>query len=415
MRATLLAVILASAGCTAVRLSQIDSASFAPSGEEERVWREADDLDKQLGQSGALFADDELRAYCESVGQKLLPHLTTAAPGLRIYVLSSPFLNAFALPNGTVYLHTGILASMANEAQLATVLAHELTHYVERHAIEQQETAKKRRQAGEIAASILAVTLAGLAGRPDAVTDMMAAMSSATQSLVTLQVLGYSRELEAEADARGFDAIVAAGYDARQSTAIFDYLTEDLDETGVQEPYFFGSHPRLEERIANYRERLVDRERRGAVDSNPVVGEAEFMGRIAKTVRYNALLDVAIGKGQRAVRALERQIAYDDGVAETHFVLAEVYRRSSKDRDQYPEAAASYRRAIELDPKFALAHRELGLIYRANGERADAVRELRRYIELAGDDYDTRIIEGYVTELASTASGEPGVVRRQQP
>jgi predicted Zn-dependent protease len=235
------------------------------------MWREAQTLDQQMAESGALLADATLDAYCNSVAEKLLPGLTSAAPEVHVRVVASPFSNAFALPNGTLYVHTGMLAAMSNEAQLATVLGHELTHYVERHATEQQQTAQKKRRAGEVAATILAATVAGLAGTPDAATTVLSALNSAAQSVVTLQVLGYSRELESEADARGFDAMVAAGYDPGEAPAVFESLQRDLTEAGVQEPYFFGSHPRLVERVEGYRARLTALEAGGAKTSSGMV------------------------------------------------------------------------------------------------------------------------------------------------
>src|SRR6202023_3035874 len=77
----------------------------------------------------------DLEAYLNDVPQRLGPSEAFAAIPFRIRVVRNPYLNAFTLPNGRIYVHTGMLARMDNEAQLATLLAHEMTHATHRHAI----------------------------------------------------------------------------------------------------------------------------------------------------------------------------------------------------------------------------------------------------------------------------------------
>jgi predicted Zn-dependent protease len=99
--------------------------------EEHRLWHSAAELDEQLEKADYLYEDEALRAYIESVMQKLYPEYAGA---ITVRVVDSPDLNAFALPNGSIYINTGMLTRLENEAQLATVLAHEGVHFTNRHS-----------------------------------------------------------------------------------------------------------------------------------------------------------------------------------------------------------------------------------------------------------------------------------------
>ena len=74
--------------------------------------------------------------------------------------------------------------------------------------------------------------------------DLMAASS----------MYGYSRELEREADAEGFQRLQAAGYDVSQAPVTFEYLLVEVEALDIDEPYFFSTHPGLRERIDSFRE-----------------------------------------------------------------------------------------------------------------------------------------------------------------
>ena len=82
------------------------------------------------------YAELELEAYVNEVTQSLLPaEAKWQGLSLKVQVIQNPLLNAFVLPNGMMYVHTGLLARMDNEAQLAALLGHEITHVTHRHTI----------------------------------------------------------------------------------------------------------------------------------------------------------------------------------------------------------------------------------------------------------------------------------------
>src|SRR5271167_3340272 len=99
-----------------------------------KLLEEVSEFDRQLSKKGLVLKDPVVTAYVQSIGEKLLGD---QAPPERVEfkfrVLRDPMINAFALPNGSIYVNTGLLALLDNEGELASVLGHEITHVTNRH------------------------------------------------------------------------------------------------------------------------------------------------------------------------------------------------------------------------------------------------------------------------------------------
>ncbi|HZI47311.1 MAG TPA: M48 family metalloprotease, partial [Pyrinomonadaceae bacterium] len=92
------------------------------------ILNQADLLDVRLERDGLVLADEAANAYLRRVGKSLIPPgLALERVSWRFHALRDPQPNAFALPNGSVYVTTGLMALIDNESQLAAILAHELT------------------------------------------------------------------------------------------------------------------------------------------------------------------------------------------------------------------------------------------------------------------------------------------------
>src|SRR2546429_31453 len=120
---------------------------FKPESDEVSLWKQAEKEEETLTKKAKIYDDPLLEEYLGKVGDRLLPDGVRAAggPGFRFGVMSDPTLNAFAMPNGRVYVHSGLLSRLDNEAQLAMILGHEMTHVTSRHALrfERDQTYKK--------------------------------------------------------------------------------------------------------------------------------------------------------------------------------------------------------------------------------------------------------------------------------
>ncbi len=79
----------------------------------------------------------------------------------KVKVVKDPFLNAFALPDGSIYFHTGLLARMENEAQLATVLGHEIAHFINRDSARQLRHRESRQTTARVVQAVLLLSVFG--------------------------------------------------------------------------------------------------------------------------------------------------------------------------------------------------------------------------------------------------------------
>lgn len=231
-RATAFALLaaLTATGVAEIVAPYVDGASAKPlSEEEQRVWSQSKELDEMIRKSGIVYEDAELTTYVQGVMQRLFPEFQGR---IRLTLLKSPDLNAFAVPDGSVYVNVGLMARFQNEAQLATVLAHEGSHFTHRHGYRSQNSLKSN--------SALAT-----------IGSMMGIVGLIPALLATSSVFGFSRELETEADLAGFQRLSRAGYDVSEAPRAFEHLMVQVKALDTKEPYFFATHPKLKDRFDN--------------------------------------------------------------------------------------------------------------------------------------------------------------------
>jgi len=179
------------------------------------------------------------QARIERIGQLLLDSLrameaqvyagTGASPRWTVYpfhfqLMNSETINAFALPNGSIYFTQGLLQRLTRDDQIAGVLAHEIGHIVQRHVARAFESQAK--------GSILLWVLESALG--NTVTSDLADLANA------LIQLGYSREQESQADAFGYVLSCVGGFDPQGMQQVFE-LFQQLDQD--QTPEFLRTHP----------------------------------------------------------------------------------------------------------------------------------------------------------------------------
>src|SRR5262245_60336039 len=104
----------------------------------------ANDLEGYFAAHGLLYRDEQVVSLVRRVGHELRPQPTDDYIEYEFFVLRDPSPNAFALPNGHVYVHTGMLARLRDEDQLAAVLAHEISHVAGHHGIIEHRATKKK-------------------------------------------------------------------------------------------------------------------------------------------------------------------------------------------------------------------------------------------------------------------------------
>lgn len=162
-------------------------------------------------------------------------------------------INAFALPGGYLGVNLGLIAATHSPHELASVLAHELSHVSQRH-IARMLTQQDRQAPWIIGAMILGAIAAGSSSNSSA--DVANAAIAGSQALAVQQQLNFSRDMEREADRVGFGVLTAAGFAGEGFVQMFDKLQQAsrLNDDGAF-PYL-RSHPLTTERIADMQARL---------------------------------------------------------------------------------------------------------------------------------------------------------------
>jgi len=177
-----------------------------------------------------VVTDPQLSEYVNRLGQ----NLSRLAPGHRypyqFKLINAKEINAFALPGGPIYIHTGILTAATSEAQLAGVLAHEISHVALRHSTNQASKA--------ILAQAPLAILGGVLSAGGGLLGQLAQLgiSFGAQSVF----LKFSRGAEQQADEQGAQILYDAGYDPRAMAQFFETIQK---ESGNRSLEFLSSHP----------------------------------------------------------------------------------------------------------------------------------------------------------------------------
>ena len=361
---------------------------FAPEDDERRLWSRGKEMQERLDRSGILYQDPVLTEYVNAVARRLLPEgFALTGLDIEVRIVRNRSLNAFALPHGALYVHSGILARMENEAQLATVLGHEMAHVILRHPVRNLRSVQNK--SGALATfAVLTIPFGafGAAAQLLAMGGTLAAVS------------GYSQDLELEADREGLAMMARAGYDPREAPKLFFQLKEWIEDEKKPEPFFFSSHPRLSERIESYQELLKDKYGAPSADARLRVGEEEFPARARGLLLDNAVLDLQAGRFLQARKGLKRFLALNRDDPRGHYYVGETYRKQNDPKERL-EAVQYYQAAIAADALFPDAYRGLGTLYYQEGKTAEAVQAFERYLERAPAAADRGHVQNLLEEL----------------
>ena len=372
--ATLAAALLL-AGCESTNLAPANGPTARVEDDERRMWARAREEQAVLERSGFLLRDAATEKYLRTVLARLHAQPLAEDAQLRVQVLVDPSLIAFALPDGTIFFHTGLLAAIGNEAQLAAVLGHELTHATHRHQLKAFRDLKNK-------TAFAAGFSAGTAG--------VGALFGAFGAVAS--VSGYARDLEREADVAGFRLMADAGYDVREAKNVFNALLDESRRSKIREPFFFGSHPRLLERIASY-DQLVA-ERRASTAGSRVATE-DYETQLAEVFLRNAEAAERSGDVDAAIASCERYRRIRPEDVRATLLLADIHRK----RDADPAKALElYREVIERQSGLAEPHRSLGLLLFKQSQPTAAAVEFRRYLELKPAANDRTFVENLLQQ-----------------
>ncbi len=225
--ATLLLFLSATAPSLSARVEPTHGFDMFSAQEEVQAGQQASAQVKR--QLPVLPDSDPITIYVQRLGQQLAVH----APGEKwpytFHVVNQKEINAFALPGGPVFVNLGTIQAADNEAELAGVMAHEISHVVQRHGTR----AASRQMAAQLPLAFLGAVMGGGA---------LAQMAQMGYSFgVGSYFLRNSRKAESEADLLGTDIMYDSGFNPR---AMSDFFAKLEKEGGVARgPQFLSDHP----------------------------------------------------------------------------------------------------------------------------------------------------------------------------
>ena len=381
--------ILAAAltGCESTSNAPRQTDSFMLEADEARIWERARETIGLIRKAGYIVDDPAGKVYLEAICKRLYPAVDTHPSEFEVLILRDPTVNAFVLPNGVVCVNSGLLSAMESEAQIAIVLAHELAHFEQRHSL----LGFRHLKAQAAFHSVLGVGTLGY-GSLISLVGFPAAIS------------GHSKAAERDADRIGWNWYLNAGYSPSEAPVAFVKLQEYIKENKEKEPYFFGSHPHLQERIdtmtalsaqANADQTLRD----------GVVGHDLAFEPLRRIWIANAFLDFDIGNLSRAGHLIERIETLAPNLREADFAhaKAELLRRRGGP-ENHAAGIETCRSALLNTPLHPGLRRSLGLIYFDSGDYRSALTELRDALVLDPEYPKNPFILHYVKQCEEKLS-----------
>lgn len=395
-------------------------------------------LDRRFEREGLVLEDDATVAYLKRIGEVLVPRdLKLENVSWKFRALRDSQPNAFALPNGSIYVSTGLLSLVDNESQVAAVIAHEMTHVLRRHTYLQNRSTRKK---------ILTVNVIELVGGLiplDAAAAAVSLIGLISPFLLQAMIAGYSRDLEREADLKGIDMMINAEYAPEEMVSVMKLLNKDIEGENIR--LFYNDHPSLDERIKYLSSYLGARADKVTPQMELNREKTAYFQRMEPVMRHDIQLAINVGRFRSAVYLAQRLVDFHPD-SENVFWLAESYRTlgprapqltekeltnsakkdAAKKREKrtleeeerellattagqenskahQQKAEELYLRALGLENPVPVAHRGLAMLYEKSGRTNDAVNEYAKYVELAPTSIDHGRIQKRIENLRRTS------------
>lgn len=183
------------------------------------------------GQAGVL-QDPVVNQYLQSIGNEMVIHAENTKFPFTFFMVNNPAINAFAFYGGHIGIHTGLLYHSDTEAELASVLAHEIAHVTQRHLVRKKEAMEKTSPLQM--ASLIGGALLMLASPQAGIASIYAGQAGTLQT-----ALNHTRDHEREADRIGMKILADTGFDPFSAAAFFGKLLEQNRWGSTPPPFYF--------------------------------------------------------------------------------------------------------------------------------------------------------------------------------
>ncbi len=319
-----------------------------------------------------LVDDFVITDYVTRIGEKIVRVVPTQPFAYRFFVVKDHTFNAFAGPGAKVFIHTGLLAAMTSEADLAGILGHEISHVVCRHisdSIERQKKIGMATLAGIAAGLLLGASGGAALGQAASVGSMAAGQSLS---------LSYSRDDEMQADQLGLDLLTKAGYSPAGLLEMLKKIRSQQWFGPKQIPTYLLTHPAVDDRIAYI----------GSwIETHPKVPQA--VASTDFTIAHTRLM--ALYESEDIARkVLDEARSSDAQSVWPLYGKSLLAMRTGKNE----EAAILMRQALERQAFDPVMLTGMGRVYFTSGNYNEALSILDSAVSLAPDDSEAKFYLG---------------------
>ena len=380
--------------------------------DEAGIWMVVEKQEQLLRTSPHRYKDQALESYLHRIVCDLRPD---ACDVTRVYVLDLPGLNAFMMPNGAMFIQTGLLLRMTTDSELASILAHELVHFTSKHSIENIRRWRKNSNAFAVigavvgaAGSVAAAGAATYGGAQSALNLSNSAlyMLQSVQILSAFQLIAYQRDDEKESDTEGLRLINQAGFNPQAASTVWEnYLAEESyaeDQRGFS---VLSTHPMPETR-RKYLKELATTQSQSGVRQD----EDGFLEYVIPSVRLawlaNEVRALHPSQFEGLIRNQEKFCSTPKGYHMYSLGKSwELYsERQGVSRSKAKKARANaidaYKEALALESGMPKAgYRDLAKLAEQTQDYKTAVASLEKYLEVAPDAWDKKFVLKKLSKL----------------
>ena len=320
---------------------------------------------RQIRAQGAYLDDPEVNDYLNELGHRLVAARPDSPWDFQFFALADPSVNAFALPGGYVGVNVGIILLTQSESELASVLAHEISH-VTQHHFTRSLAGQQRSLLYSLAA--LAIGIAAATSKSASAGQAANAAIASAQAISMQTQINYTRQNEYEADRIGFQRLALAGFDTTAMATMFQRLLRQGRFSDGNTPSYLRDHPVTTERIAEAQARAAQEPYRQVPDS------LDFQMVHALVRSYQGTPREAVVYFDEALR--ERK--YNNQIAAQYGLVASLLRAND-----LPRAKIELKALEKIAPPHPMVEAMAGHVYMESGDLDAAIARfaaaLQRY------------------------------------
>jgi len=331
---------------------------------------------RQLMSNGLIETNPLLDRYINDLGARLLSALDLRLRDYHFFIVKDGSVNAFAVPGGYIGIHIGLINQSKSEEQLASVLAHEISHVRLMHSM---KLWKKSGEVNETAAlSILAGLLLGGLNSELGAAVIFGSAAGSQQSMIN-----FTRENEYEADRLGIELLQNAGFDASGMVEFFQILDRISGSSEYQNIEYLRTHPINSNRISEAQSRIKNLPRVNRISRNNYTLFQDYLSYINHDLTISgssqfsqALTSLKAGNYARANLDLEALYLQN----KENVWYASVYSENLINLGRWQEAEIVYRKLLDIFPNdFVVSLRLMELL--KNTQQYQAALTIARSME----------------------------------